>query len=189
LAAGNIGTLGIDFVALENYTDSVAGSAMKFYTSPIGALTKTLSANVTANVSTFPAVVSVTGNVVSTGNIYSAGLGTVGYGTGSGGTVTQSGGGGKSAGVTLNKASGQITMANNNLGADTSVSFVFTNSTISTNDLLLLNIVGGVATAGTYNLDANCTTGSATVTVRNITAGTLGEAIVLRYAVIRGAIA
>jgi hypothetical protein len=188
LAAGNIGTLGIDFVALENYTDSVAGSAMKFYTSPIGALTKTLSANITANVSTFVSL-SSTGNVVSTGNIYSAGSGTVGYAAGAGGTVTQSGGGGKSAGVTLNKASGQITMANNNLGADTSVSFVFTNSTIGTNDLLLLNIVGGVATAGTYNLDANCTTGSATVTVRNITGGTLGEAIVLRYAVIRGAIA
>jgi hypothetical protein len=188
LAPGNIGTLGIDFVALENYTDSVAGSAMKFYTSPIGALTKTLSANITANVSTF-ASLSSTGNVVSTGNIYSAGAGTVGYGAGSGGTVTQSGGGGKSAGVTLNKASGQITMANNNLGADTSVSFVFTNSTIGTNDLLLLNIVGGVVTAGCYNLDANCTTGSATVTVRNITGGTLGEAIVLRYAVIRGSIA
>lgn len=188
LAPGNIGTLGIDFVALENYTDSVAGSAMKFYTSPIGALTKTLSANITANVSTFVSL-SSTGNVVSTGNIYSAGAGTVGYGAGAGGTVTQSGGGGKSAGVTLNKASGEITMANNNLGADTSVSFVFTNSTIGTRDLLLLNIVGGVVTAGCYNLDANCTTGSATVTVRNITAGTLGEAIVLRYAVIRGAIA
>ena len=187
LAAGNIGTLGIDFVALETYTDAAAGSAMKFYTSPIGSVTKTLSANVTANVTTFPAVMSVTGNVVSTGNIYSAGSGTVGYAAGAGGTVSQSGN--KSGGVTLNKPTGQITMQNTALGADTSVSFAFTNSTIGTNDLLLLNIVGGVATAGTYNLDANCTTGSATVTVRNITGGSLSEAIVLRYAVIRGAIA
>lgn len=187
LAAGNIGTLGIDFVALETYSDTVAGSAMKFYTSPIGSVVKTLSANVTANLTTFPSVVSVTGNVVSTGNIYSAGSGTVGYAAGAGGTVSQSGN--KSGGVTLNKPTGQITMQNTALGADTSVSFTFTNSTIGTYDLLLLNIVGGVATAGTYNLDANCTTGSATVTVRNITAGSLSEAIVLRYAVIRGAIA
>ncbi len=91
LAAGNIGTLGIDFVALETYTDTTAGSALKFYTSPIGAVTKTLSANVTANVTTFPAVVSATGNIVSTGNIFSAGSGTVGYNNGAGGTVSQGG--------------------------------------------------------------------------------------------------
>lgn len=186
LAAGNIGTLGIDFVSLENYTTAAAGSALKFYTSPIGAVSKTLSANITANVSTFPSV-SATGNVVSTGNIFSAGNGTVGYNAGSGGTVSQTGN--KSGGVTLNKPSGQITMQNTALGSDTSVSFTLTNSTISTNDLLLLNIVGGVATPGTYNLDANCTTGSAVITVRNITAGSLSEAIVLRYAVIRGSIA
>jgi hypothetical protein len=187
LAAGNIGTLGIDFVAMETYTNTAAGSALKLYTSPIGAVTKTLSANVTANVTTFPAVVSVTGNVVSTGNIFSAGNGTVGYNTGSGGTVSQ--GGNKSTGVTLNKPSGEITMQNTALSADTSVSFTLTNSTIGTRDLLLLNIVGGVATPGTYNLDANCTTGSAVITVRNITAAPLSEAIVLRYAVIRGSIA
>lgn len=187
LAAGNIGTLGIDFVALENYSSANAGSALKFYTSTIGSVAKTLSANVTANLTTFPSVVSVTGNVVSTGNIFSAGNGTVGYNAGSGGTVAQSGN--KSSGVTLNKPSGEITMQSTALGADTSVSFTLTNSTISTRDLLLLNVVGGVATPGTYNLDANCTTGSAVITVRNITGGSLSEAIVLRYAVIRGSIA
>lgn len=185
LAAGNIGTLGIDFVALETYTDSAAGSALKLYTSPIGAVTKTLSANITANVSTFPSV-STTGNVISGGNILASDGGAVGYTTGAGGTVSQSGN--KSGGVTLNKLTGEITMQNTALGADTSVSFTLTNSTIGTRDLLILNIVGGVATPGTYNLDANCTTGSATISVRNITAGSLSEAIVLRYAVIRGSI-
>jgi hypothetical protein len=187
LAAGNIGTLGIDFVAMETYTNTAAGSALKFYTSPIGVVTKTLSANVTANVTTFPANVAAANVVVSgTGGVFLTDGGTVGYGVGGGGTVSQTGN--KSTGVTLNKPSGQITMQNTNLAADTSVSFVFTNSTIGTNDLLLLNIVGGVATPGTYNLDANCTTGSATITVRNITGGTLGEAIVLRYAVIKGSV-
>lgn len=187
LAAGNIGTLGIDFVALENYSSANAGSALKFYTSPVGSVAKTLSANVTANLTTFSNVVSVTGNVVSTGNIFSAGNGTIGYNAGSGGTVSQTGN--KSTGVTLNKPAGEITMQNTALGADTSVSFTLTNSTISARDLLLLNIVGGVTTPGTYNLDANCTTGSAVITVRNITAGSLSESIVLRYAVIRGSIA
>ena len=248
LAAGNIGTLGIDFVAMENYTTANAGSALKFYTSPIGAVTKTLSANVTANVTTFPAIVSATGNVIA-GNVTTAGLisatgnitggnvnaaglsltgnvvsvlnvtgnitggnittpgtasvvgnlivsgtggislndgGTMGYNAGAGGTVAQ--GGNKSTGVILNKPAGEITMQNTLLAADTSVSFTLTNSTIGTRDLLLLNVVGGVATPGTYNLDANCTTGSAVITVRNITGGSLSEAIVLRFAVIKGSI-
>lgn len=110
--------------------------------------------------------------------------GTVGYGAGAGGTVPQSGN--KTQGVTLNKPSGEITMQNNNLGADTTVSFTLTNSTIGAHDLLLINIVGGVATAAAYNLDAVCSAGSAVISVRNITAGTLGEAIVLRFAVIKG---
>ena len=182
LAAGNIGTLGIDFVALENYTTANAGSALKFYTSPVGSVSKTLSANVTANVTTFPGNVFTTaGNILITG-----GTGGVGYTNGAGGTVSQTGN--KSSGVTLNKQTGEITMQNTNLGADTTVSFTLTNSTIGTRDLLLMNIVGGVATPGTYNLDANCTTGSAVISVRNITAGILGEAVVIRYAVIKGSV-
>lgn len=186
LAAGNIGTLGIDFVALENYTSANAGSSLKFYTSPIGAVTKTLSANITANVSTFTSV-SSTGNVISGGNILATDGGAVGYTTGAGGTVSQSGN--KSSGVTLNKLSGEITMQATNLAADTTVSFTLTNSTIGARDLMVLNIVGGAVTPCCYNLDANCTTGSAVVSIRNLTSGTLGEALVLRYAVIRGAIA
>lgn len=129
---------------------------------------------------------TASGNVVSGGNIVLNSSGTVGYTAGAGGTIGQSGN--KGGTVILNKPSGEITMQNTALGGDTSVSFTLTNSTISARDLLLLNIVGGVATPGTYNLDANCTTGSATVTVRNVTGGSLSEAIVLRYAVIRGSV-
>jgi hypothetical protein len=188
LAAGNIGTLGIDFVALENYTTANAGSSLKFYTSPIGAVTKTLSANVTANVTTFPAVVSVTGNVLTNaGNVLvNGGTGGLGYTAGAGGTVAQSGN--KSGGVTLNKQSGEITMQNTNLAADTIVSFVLTNSTIGANDLLVLQHQSG-GTLGAYTLNAACAAGSATIYVRNNTAGGLAEALVLRYAVIKGAVA
>jgi hypothetical protein len=188
LAAGNIGTLGIDFVALENYTTANAGSSLKFYTSPIGAVTKTLSANVTANVTTFPAVVSVTGNVLTNaGNVLvNGGVGGVGYTAGAGGTVAQSGN--KGTGVSLNKQSGEITMQNTNLAAATVVSFVLTNSTIAATDLLVINHVSG-GTIGSYTLDAACAAGSATIYVRNNTAGGLAEALVLRFAVIKGAVA
>ena len=188
LAAGNIGTLGIDFVAMENYTSANAGSALKMYTSPIGAVTKTLSANVTANVTTFPAVVSVTGNVLtSAGNVLvTGGTGGVGYTAGAGGTVAQSGN--KSGGVTLDKQSGAITMQATNLGAATIVSFVLTNSTIGANDLLVLQHQSG-GTLGAYTLNAACAPGSATIYVRNNTAGGLSEALVIRYAVIKGATA
>lgn len=187
LASGNVSTTSIDFLATENFATANAGSSINFYTSPIGAVTKTLSQTITANVTTFPAVVSVTGNVVSTGNILAADGGTIGYNSGAGGTVSQTGN--KSGGVTLNKPAGEITMQNTALAAATTVQFTLTNSTISARDMLVLNIVGGVATGASYNLDANCTTGSAVVSVRNITAGSLSEAIVLRYAVIRGSIA
>lgn len=129
---------------------------------------------------------SVTGNITTPGNILLTDGGTMGYNSGSGGTVAQSGN--KSGGVTLNKPSGEITMQNTALNAATTVQFTLTNSVIGAHDLLLLNIVGGVATGAAYNLDANCTTGSAVISVRNITAGSLSEAIVLRYAVIRGSI-
>lgn len=108
-----------------------------------------------------------------------------GYIAGGGGTVTQATN--KATGVTLNKPSGQITMNNAALAAATIVSFTFTNSTISSTDLLVINHVSG-GTVGAYTFTAACGSGSATIYVRNATGGSLGEAIVLRYAVIKGAI-
>ena len=108
-----------------------------------------------------------------------------GYVAGGGGTVTQATN--KSTTVVLNKPSGQITMNNASLAAATIVSFTFTNSTISSTDVLVINHVSG-GTIGSYTFTAACGSGSATVYVRNATSGALGEAIVLRYAVIKGAI-
>jgi hypothetical protein len=106
------------------------------------------------------------------------------FGYVTGGTVTQATN--KATGVTLNKPSGQITMSNASLAAATIVSFTFTNSTISSADVLVINHVSG-GTVGSYTFTAACGSGSATVYVRNATSGSLGEAIVLRYAVIKGA--
>lgn len=105
-------------------------------------------------------------------------------GQGDGGTVTQ--GTSKSTGVTLNKVSGEITMHNAALAAATIVSFVLTDDKIEATDVLVINHSSG-GTPGSYGLNARCAAGSATVDVRNNTAGSLGEAIVLRFALVKGA--
>jgi hypothetical protein len=105
-----------------------------------------------------------------------------GYITGEGGTVTQATS--KATAVTLSKKCGQITMHNASLAADTTVSFTLTNTTIVATDLLVLNHVSG-GTAGSYLLNAQSGAGSASINVRNITAGSLGEAIVIGFAVIK----
>jgi len=111
-------------------------------------------------------------------------LGAIGYGTGAGGTVSQSTS--KSTGVTLNTSSGQITLNNAALAADTTVSFTLTNSAIAAGDVLVMNHISG-GTAGSYVLNAQCAAGSASINVRNITAGSLSEAIVIQFALIKGA--
>jgi hypothetical protein len=105
-----------------------------------------------------------------------------GYITGDGGTVTQATS--KATAVTLNKKCGQITMNAASLAAATTVTFTLTNSTIAATDLLVLNHVSG-GTAGSYLLNAQCGAGSASINVRNVTAGALAEAIVIGFAVIK----
>jgi hypothetical protein len=114
------------------------------------------------------------------GPLFDSTKGTLGYTAG--GTITQ--GTNKSTTVVLNGASGRITMNGASLAADTTVSFTLTNSSITANDLLILNHVSG-GTAGSYLLNAQAAAGSATINVRNITAGILSEAIVIGFAVLK----
>ena len=128
----------------------------------------------------------ICGGLSSTAGVTSSGsTNGLGYATGAGGTVTQSAS--KSTGVTLNKATGQITLNNAALASDTSVSFTLTNSAIAAADLLVLNHISG-GTAGAYTLTAQAGSGSATITVRNITGGSLSEALVISFAVFKGAV-
>jgi hypothetical protein len=108
-----------------------------------------------------------------------------GYIVGDGGTVAQSTS--KSTAVTLNKKCGQITMNGAALAAATTVTFTLTNSTIAATDLLVLNHVSG-GTAGSYLLNAQAAAGSVSINVRNITAGSLSEAIVIGFAVVKASI-
>ena len=97
-------------------------------------------------------------------------------------TVTQ--GTNKSTAVTLNTGVGQITTNNATLNANTSVSFTLNNSLIAANDMVLVQHISG-GTLGTYSVFAVAGAGSATITLRNITAGNLGEAVVIQFSIIK----
>ena len=106
----------------------------------------------------------------------------LGYTTEGQGTVTQATS--KSTAVTLNKPAGQITMNNAALASVTNVTFTLNNSFISANDILILNVSGG-ATAGAYNCwVSGLSAGSASITLRNISGGSLSEAVVINFALI-----
>ena len=107
----------------------------------------------------------------------------LGYTAAAQGTVTQATD--KSTAVTLNKSAGRITMNAAALAAATNVSFTLNNSFISANDVLIVTLSGGIATAGTYNCWVNSmSAGSASITLRNISAGSLSEAVIINFALI-----
>ena len=109
----------------------------------------------------------------------------IGYSTAAQGTVTQATS--KSTGVTLNKSSGQITMNNAALANGAVVTFTLTNNLLSAKDVIIVNVSGGAATAGTYTaLVSSVGAGSAVLGLYNISAGSLSEAVVLNYAIIHG---
>lgn len=106
----------------------------------------------------------------------------LGYTANAQGTVTQATS--KSTAVTLNKSAGRITMNAASLAAATNVSFTLNNSFISANDTLILTISGG-ATVEAYNCWVNSLgAGTASITLRNTTAGALAEAVIINFAVI-----
>lgn len=108
----------------------------------------------------------------------------LGYRAGAGGTVTQATS--KATAFTLSKFTGQITTAADALNAATIVSATWTNTLVAAGDVVILNHVSG-GTLGAYTLNAACGAGSITLTLRNNTAGNLSEALVIGFAVIRGA--
>jgi hypothetical protein len=107
----------------------------------------------------------------------------LGYTANARGAVTQATD--KSTAVTLNKSAGTVTMNAAALGATTSVNFTLNNSKISAGDAVILSIVSGTANAGTYTLwVTGLTAGAATLTLRNITAGSLSEAVVFNFVIV-----
>lgn len=104
-----------------------------------------------------------------------------GYGTGAGGTVTQ--GTSRLTAVTIDKPTGRITMVSDT-GSSTVNSFVVNNSTVSANDVIIVNQASGT---NIYTLRvSNVTTGAFTISFNTTT--TSVDAPVINFAVIKGAI-
>ena len=97
----------------------------------------------------------------------------------------------KSTGVTANTSAGRITMNNAALAGATAVSFILTNSSISTNDVMIVNVASNTtgSAAGAYTTYVSyLAAGTALITLRNLTASTsYSEAVVINYAIIHGA--
>jgi hypothetical protein len=109
----------------------------------------------------------------------------IGYSAAAQGTVTQLTD--KSTAVTLNKSAGRITMNNAALAGNTAASFTLNNSLISGNDTIIVCIssVTTGSTAGAYtSYVSNMTTGSASITLRNLSGTSYSEAIVINFSVI-----
>lgn len=111
------------------------------------------------------------------------GAGGVGYGTGSGGTVTQLTS--KSTGVTLNKTNGQIVTSSSNMAAGATEIFTVTNSTVAATDTIIIHRASG-GTNDRYRVGIDAVAaGSFVVVIQNYSGGALAQALTLNFAVIK----
>ena len=91
----------------------------------------------------------------------------------------------KSTNVTLNTAKGAITTHAAALAANASVGFLLVNDLIGANDTIAVSIKSG-GTAGSYNVFVDSITdGSCRVRLTNISGGSLGEAVVIAFTVLK----
>ena len=102
-----------------------------------------------------------------------------------GGTVTQATN--KGTAVTLNAESGQITLNNAALADGAEVTFQVNNDRVAATDVVVVNH-GSAGTAGAYWLVVSAiAAGSFKVTVGNLSGGSLSQAIVLNFVLLKGA--
>jgi hypothetical protein len=109
---------------------------------------------------------------------------TIGYSTGSGGSVTQITS--KSTAVTLNKATGQVTTHNALLAGGATAVFTFNNSLISSVDVPIF-VIKSPGGSGSYRVQADgVSNGLCNVALTNLTGGNLSDTVVLNFALIKG---
>ncbi|CAB5222899.1 hypothetical protein UFOVP371_40 [uncultured Caudovirales phage] len=118
----------------------------------------------------------------TSGNVLVTNAAGLGYGTGAGGTVTQATN--KGTAVTLNKPTGQVTTNNAALASGATVSFSINNSIITATDNIMVVVTGG----SSYTVQPQFVSGGvANIRLTNTTGGSLSEAVVINFAVIKGA--
>ena len=120
------------------------------------------------------------------GNVLVTSPAGLGYGTGSGGTVTQATD--KGTAVTLNKPTGQITMNGAALLPTTAVAFLVNNTLISATDTIVVSIKDSVASNTNYQASiSQVVAGAFVICLQNISAGSLSDALIINFAIIKGA--
>lgn len=117
----------------------------------------------------------------SGGAVLAVGGGGMGYGTGAGGAVTQATS--RTTTVTIDKPTGAITMFSA-AGSATPASFTVTNSTVTTTDVVVLNIKSGAT--NTYVMSVTAVNAGTFVITFYTTGGTSTDAPVINFAVIKG---
>jgi hypothetical protein len=153
-------------------------------TAAAGSMPGTIKLSTTPSGTTSPVsalVINNSGQVLAT-----RAVGGLGYLTGNsvGGTVTQATS--KSTGVTLSKLAGQITMNDAALANATAVSFTVTNTLVAGTDVIIVNISGGTSSAYLVSVTA-VAAGSFKITLYNASGGSLSEAVVISFMVLKSA--
>jgi hypothetical protein len=111
----------------------------------------------------------------------------IGYTASAQGTVTQAAS--KSTGVTLNRSAGRITMNAEALAGGAVATFTLTNSTISANDTMIVcisSVTTGSTAAAYTTYVCSLTAGSAVIALRNLSATSYSEAVVINFSLIHG---
>lgn len=164
-------------IKLSQNSSTGVGSSITGWVTPIELTTGSVNFNV-------PIGSSINGQSSIKSSSASAG---VGYATGAGSSVTQTTS--KSTAVTLNNICGKIQMAASSLAGNTNVSFTLNNSTIAATDVVIVNAsnVGGSSpTANTYMVTVDSVlAGSCRILVRNVSAVSAAQALILNFAVIK----
>jgi hypothetical protein len=107
----------------------------------------------------------------------------IGYTQSAYGTVTQTGN--KATGVTLNKSAGTITTSNAQLAPSGEVAFVVTNSQVSLEDTVIVNIASGATATFAYVISVvTVQDGSFTVNLSNISNNAYTDTLKINFSVI-----
>lgn len=116
-------------------------------------------------------------------NLLYIGSGALGYGTGSGGVVTQLTN--KNYNVSLNKPTGTIITSNSALVSGAGTSFIFLNSLLNINDTLAITSKGSI----NYDIDViDIYNGAAEIRIYNRDYISHSDAISINFSIIKGAI-
>jgi hypothetical protein len=124
---------------------------------------------------------NITGGNLSVSGASSA----LGYAAGTGGTTTQTGT--KASPVALNKVTGTITTASSSLAPSAEVGFVVTNSFAAVGDAVVVHRQSGGTDNAYFIFCDGVSAGSFRVLLTNRTGGSLSEAIVVKFTILKGA--